>query len=189
MAGEKISQLESLESLTGAEQFVVAKEGDNFSVQAGFVSNFMRQQASFQIIPNNVNCKFTDLSEALTLKKSLFLWRGNNITAIPILSSQITGSYIDIVYVSSYYSAQVVITTQRLREASAGQIEIAGTVTKTMIDTSLVSNDLTTTAANKVLDARQGKVLKDLIDAFPTNGTEGQILKMVGGKPTWVDPS
>lgn len=189
MAGQKISQLESLESLTGAERLVVAKEDSNYQVQVGFVGNFIKQQLNFQIVPNNVNCKFTDLSDAITLKKSLFLWRGNNIAAIPILSSQITGSYIDIVYVSSYYSAQVVITTQRLREASAGQIEIAGTVTKTMLDTSLVANDLTTTATNKVLDARQGKVLKDLIDAFPTNGTEGQILKMVGGKPTWVDPS
>lgn len=160
MAGMKISQLTPLTEITGTENLVVETAGDNNKVSTGVLLNDAKP---FLIKIQNISVPFSALEKAVNDDKILIYEDDDGIYPVVMAKIITPGLYIDITTVSAEYNWGVSVTERRLSNDN-GRIKIGGTIVKSLVDESKVVNNSTTIYAGYVLDARQGNVLRNLID-------------------------
>ena len=156
----KISQLTPLTEITGTENLVVEAAGDNNKVSTGVLLNDAKP---FLIKIQNISVPFSALEKAVNDDKILIYEDDDGIYPVVMAKIITPGLYIDITTVSAEYNWGVSVTERRLSNDN-GRIKIGGTIVKSLVDESKVVNNSTTIYAGYVLDARQGNVLRNLID-------------------------
>lgn len=111
MAGVKISELPSLDKVTGKENLAVEIEGSNGKMSTDILLNSVK---TFLIQINNVNVKFSDLEKAINEDKILLYEDSNGIYPVVMANIATTNQYIDISTVTAQYNQKISIVERRL---------------------------------------------------------------------------
>lgn len=183
--GIKISQFPSLQSFTGKENFVVQEGFYNYKVDVETLRDYISKNEVFF-------CDFiNEKTESVTDEQYDSLLAAINARNIIVIGSN---EYLRIIN-----DVRVSEDILSLRADHTFDTGTALILTSIEYDISVESENgvhaVTVKSSSQSFDhsGDGDKCLLDNGQYGPTlpfnNGTEGQILKIVGGKPTWVDPS